>query len=60
MIQSFIPMAYKSIKEWSEDEGPITEKLEAWKTLRIKMSDHIIVADGGYTGMLEKGYITGK
>ena len=60
MIQSFIPMAYKSIREWSDDERPITEKLEAVETLGIKMLGHIIVADRGYTSMLEKGYMVGK
>jgi DNA repair protein RadC len=45
----------------SREDIAITEKLEkAGETLGIKMLDHIIVADGGYTSMLEKGYIGGK
>ena len=47
-------MAYKSIKEWPEDERPITEKLEAGEPLGIKMRDHIIVADGGYNQYARK------
>ena len=60
MIQSFIPMAYKSIKEWPEDERPRDRLEKAGETLGIKMLDHIIVADGRYTSLLEKGYMVGK
>lgn len=42
----------------SREDIAITERLEkAGETLGIKMLDHIIVADGGYTSMLEKGYL---
>ena len=45
----------------SREDIVITEKLEkAGETVGIKMLDHIIVADGGYTSMLEKGYVGGK
>jgi DNA repair protein RadC len=45
----------------SREDIAITEKLEeAGEILGIKMLDHIIVADGGYTSMLEKGYMVGK
>ncbi len=45
----------------SREDIAVTEKLEkAGETLGIKMLDHIIVADGGFTSMLEKGYIGGK
>jgi len=45
----------------SREDIAITEKLEnAGETLGIKVLDHIIVADGGYTSMLEKGYMRGK
>jgi DNA repair protein RadC len=39
----------------------ITEKLgKAGETLGIKMLDHIIIGDGGYTSMLEKGHLWNK
>jgi len=45
----------------SREDIAITEKLEhAGETLGIKVLDHIIVADGGFTSMLEKGYMRGK
>jgi len=45
----------------SREDIAITEKLEnAGETLGIKVLDHIIVADGGYSSMLEKGYMKGK
>jgi DNA repair protein RadC len=45
----------------SREDIAITEKLEgAGETLGIKVLDHIIIADGGYSSMLEKGYLRGK
>ncbi|NJD56413.1 MAG: JAB domain-containing protein [Nitrospirae bacterium] len=43
----------------SREDILITEKLAAaGDTVGIRVLDHIIVADGGYTSMLEKGYLT--
>lgn len=45
----------------SSEDIAITEKLgKAGETLGIKMLDHIIIADGGYTSMLEKGHMWSK
>ena len=45
----------------SRDDILITEKLsEAGETVGIKMLDHIIIGDGKYTSMLEKGYLKGR
>jgi DNA repair protein RadC len=45
----------------SREDILITEKLaSAGEMLGIKMLDHIIVADGGYTSMLERGHILSK
>ena len=42
----------------SREDIMITEKLAAaGDTVGIRVLDHIIVADGGYTSMLEKGYL---
>ena len=94
-------MAYKSIKDWSEEERPrerllrhgpgsmsdaqfacdtaedrgapsgdptpsrddilITAKLEtAGETAGIRVLDHIIIGEGQFVSMREKGYLKGK
>jgi DNA repair protein RadC len=32
----------------------------AGDTVGIRVLDHVIVGDGGYSSMLEKGYLRGK
>jgi DNA repair protein RadC len=45
----------------SREDIMITDKLaRAGETLGIKMLDHIIVADEGYTSLLDKGHICSK
>ena len=42
----------------SREDVAITKKLEdAGNTVGIKVLDHIIIAEGGYSSMLEKGYM---
>ncbi len=45
----------------SREDILLTEKLEtAGETVGIRVLDHIIVGDGAYSSMLEKGYLRGK
>lgn len=45
----------------SSEDTVITEKLSsAGDTIGIKVLDHIIIGDGSYTSMLEKGYLRNK
>ena len=45
----------------SSEDIVITEKLSsAGDTIGIKVLDHIIIGDGTYTSMLEKGYLRNK
>ncbi len=45
----------------SSEDIVITEKLSsAGDTIGIKVLDHIIIGDGAYTSMLEKGYLRNK
>jgi DNA repair protein RadC len=45
----------------SRDDIAVTERLaNAGETVGIRVLDHIIVADGGYTSMLEKGYLPAR
>lgn len=45
----------------SRDDISITEKLvSAGETVGIKVLDHVIIGEGEYTSMLEKGYLTGR
>jgi len=44
----------------SPEDISITEKLEnAGMTVGIKVLDHVIIGDGKYTSMVEKGYLSG-
>jgi len=45
----------------SRDDISITEKLaKAGETVGIKVLDHIIIGDGTYTSMMEKGYLISR
>lgn len=45
----------------SREDISVTERLSiAGETVGIRVLDHVIVADGGYTSMLEKGYLPGR
>jgi DNA repair protein RadC len=45
----------------SRDDIAITERLEqAGEMMGIKVLDHIIIGDGGYASMLEKGYLKAR
>jgi DNA repair protein RadC len=45
----------------SREDIVLTERLEtAGDTVGIRVLDHVIVGDGGYSSMLEKGYLRGK
>lgn len=45
----------------SRDDVSITERLaSAGETVGIKVLDHIIIGDGTYTSMMEKGYLIGR
>jgi DNA repair protein RadC len=57
MIQSFIPMAYKSIRKWAEDEGPRERVLRHGppSTSDAQLLEIMLLIGGGSSGALAIG-----